>query len=72
MLSTTVAKALREFIKDEAEETAIFVEQFDKFFDILNVKNYTECYQKRKYDKSPYRWASDNRLKVQQRTIHKE
>uniref|UniRef100_A0A1X7STK4 Uncharacterized protein n=1 Tax=Amphimedon queenslandica TaxID=400682 RepID=A0A1X7STK4_AMPQE len=61
-LSSTVAKAIRHFLNDDAEETAVFIERFNKFFDILNVKNYTECYLKRKYNKTPYRWDKDIRL----------
>ena len=34
-------------MKDEAEETANFAENFDKYFDLLNVTNYTECYKKK-------------------------
>lgn len=59
-----MANALRVFVDAEAEETATFIEYFNKFFDILNVNNFTECYEKRKYDKSPYRWPNDKRLEV--------
>lgn len=55
---------MRHFVADEAEETATFIERFNKFFDILNVTNNKECYQKRKYDKLPYRWDKDQRLEV--------
>ena len=37
---------------------------FDKFFDCLNVNNFTTGYQKRKDFKLPYRSAHDFRLKV--------
>ena len=43
MLSRNVATALRLHIGEEPEETAIFLEMFDKFFDSLNVTNYTTC-----------------------------
>uniref|UniRef100_A0A1X7TPA2 Transposable element P transposase-like GTP-binding insertion domain-containing protein n=2 Tax=Amphimedon queenslandica TaxID=400682 RepID=A0A1X7TPA2_AMPQE len=39
-VSTTVAKAMRHFLTEEAEETANFIEKFDW----LNVTNYQECY----------------------------
>ena len=51
-------------MKDKAEETANFAENFDKYFDLLNVTNYTECYKKRKVFQAPYRWANDARLEV--------
>ena len=64
-MSTTVATALKVFVKDnEADETAKFVEMFDKFFDALNVTNYTKCIVKRKYFQTVYRWAKDFRLEV--------
>ena len=42
MLSETVAKGLQYTFKKEARETALFVEKVDKFFDCLNVTNYTK------------------------------
>ena len=36
----------------------------DKFFDVLNVSNYTDGIHKRKEFKQPYRSAEDFRLKV--------
>ena len=63
VLSQSVVNGLRLHIKD-AEETANFADKFDKFFDILNVKNYTECITKRKQFRQPYRWESDARLEV--------
>lgn len=64
MLSQSVAVGLQVHLKEEAQETAVFVEMFDKFFDLLNVSNYTKCITKRKYFQTPYRWANDFRLKV--------
>jgi hypothetical protein len=63
-LSSTVATALKVFLPNEASETAIFVEYFDKFFDMLNVTNYTSTYKQLKPFKAPYRWGSDKRLEV--------
>ena len=51
-------------MKDEGDETARFVEMFDKFFDALNVTNYTKCITKRKYFQTAYTWANDFRLEV--------
>ena len=63
VLSQSVANGLRLHIKD-AEESANFADKFNKFFDILNVKNYTECITKRKQFCQPYRSESDARLEV--------
>lgn len=49
---------------DKVTETVRFVEMFDKFFDCLNVNNFTTGRQKRKVFKVPYRSAHDFRLKV--------
>jgi len=46
------------------EETAKFAGTFDKFFDALNVSNYTEGVRRRKPFQLPYRSSSDFRLKV--------
>ena len=64
VLSQSVATALRTYLKGESEETAKYLEMFDKFFDCLNVTNYTTCYIKRKYFQSPYRWNNDLRIQV--------
>ena len=59
-----MAKGLRFHFKEEAEETAKFVEHFDKFFDMFNVTNYTKCYKERKMFQAPYRMGNDSRLEV--------
>lgn len=59
-----MANAIRLFLKEDAEETAIFIERFNKFFDILNVRNYSEFFMKKNYEKLPYRWGQDKRLEV--------
>ena len=46
------------------EETARFVALFDKFFDALNVCNFTNGIHRRKPFQLLYRSASDYRLKV--------
>ena len=48
----------------EAEETATFVEKFDKFFDCLNVSSLSAGKLNRNAFKSPYHSARDFRLKV--------
>ena len=59
-----MAKALEFVGGDEAEESAIMAEQFDKFFDCLNVGSFTAGKQQRNPFKSPYRSKDDFRLKV--------
>ena len=64
MLSQSVAKALQFSQGPEVEETAKFVDMFDKFFDCLYVNNFTAGYHKRKDFQQPYRSAADFRLQV--------
>jgi hypothetical protein len=47
---------------DEAKETADFIDTFDKFFDVLNVSNYSSSYKALKPFKAPFRWGADKRL----------
>ena len=63
MLSTTVAKALAQK-GSEMAATSSFVQLVDRFFDCLNVGNYTDGKLSRNPFKQPYRGASDFRLKV--------
>ena len=42
LLSESVSKALASFGGTEAEENALFTEMFEKFFDGLNVRNFTD------------------------------
>lgn len=69
VLSSSVSKALKHTLGNRAKETAKFAEMFDKFFDCVNVSNFTNGYHKRCIFKSPYRSASDFRLKVYSCTI---
>ena len=64
MLSETVAKGLRCIFKEEARETAVFVEKVDKFFDCLNVTNYSKSITSLKPFKMPYHCGDDFRMKV--------
>ena len=45
-------------------ETAKFVSMFDKFFDCLNVRDFTTGKHHRKSFQDPYRSSTDFRLKV--------
>ncbi len=64
MLSETVSNALKLLGGEEASETANFVEMMDKFFDALNVHNYTHGLHARKQFQMPYISVKDKRLKV--------
>lgn len=58
--------------KAELRETIRFVNMFDKFFDSLNVSNFTSAKKERKVFKNPYRSGKDFRLEVDRlSTIHK-
>ena len=61
---SSVATALRVFFSNEAAATADFIDKFDKFFDLMNVTNYTKCYTSLKDFKRPYHWANDFRVQV--------
>ena len=50
--------------RTETEATTTFVELVDKFFDCLNVGNFTDGKRTRNPFKQPYRSASDFRLRV--------
>ena len=64
VLSNQVAIALENFGDEDATETAIFASMFNKFFDCLNVANFSAGKKKRDPFKSPYRSAEDFHLKV--------
>ena len=64
VLSNSVSKALQLFLGEKAEKTALFVAMFDKFFDCLNVRNFTEGKRTRNPFKDPYRSPTDYRIKV--------
>ena len=48
----------------KAEETSKFAEMFDKFFDCVNVTNFSAGKYSRNPFKDPYRSSTDFRLKV--------
>ena len=65
-----MAKALRLTGGEDVEESAQLAEMMDKFFDCMNVHNYTQGYHHRKPFQDPYRSSKDVRLKVSVSTCH--
>lgn len=53
MLSESASKALPLVVGEEATETSRFVEIFDKFFDIMNVRDFTSGARHRKWFLQP-------------------
>ena len=64
MLSGTVSNGLKLTGDLEAKETVVFTALFDKFFDLLNVSNFTNGTRNRKPFQYPFRHGEDHRLKV--------
>lgn len=64
VLSETVSKALILTGGAEATETAKFAAMFDKFFDVLNVSNFSNGWKARKPFQLPFYNAEDKRLEV--------
>lgn len=63
-LSKSVADCFAYFGDPETKATEQFIRNFDRFFDCLNVRNLSECKERRKKDLRPYRDANDDRLLV--------
>ena len=61
IMSGTVSSALLYTGNSEVFETAYFIEKVDKFFDCLNVSNFTQGKHSRKPFQEPYRNADDTR-----------
>ena len=59
-----MSKGLLVHLGDKAKESAQFADYFDKFFDMLNVSNFSSSIKSRKVFKMPYRSSNDFRLKV--------
>ena len=59
-----MSKALTLYGGEAAQETAHFVDIFDKFFDCLNVGNFTDGKRQRKAFQNPYYSGNDFRLQV--------
>ena len=64
VLSKSVAEALSFDGNYNIHETERFVRHFDRFFDCMNVRSFTEAIYKRKPDLRPYRTPDDSRLSV--------
>lgn len=64
VLSESVSKALQMTGGPEVQETAKFVLMFDKFFDALNVGNFSSGRHHRKPFQAPYYSETDFRLAV--------
>ena len=64
VLSESVSKALTLTGGDEVEETSRLILMMDKFFDCVNVHNFTHGLYARKPFQMPYWSAEDPRLKV--------
>ena len=59
-----MAKALQLTGGDDVVETVRFITMMDKFFDCLNVNNFSTGNKNKKPFKQPYRSADDFRLTV--------
>ena len=64
VISESVGKALQLTRITEMQGTAEFVLMFDKFFDLLNVSNFTNGTRYNKEFQHPYRHKEDKRLNV--------
>lgn len=64
VLSESVSKALQLSVGNEACETSKFLAMMNKWFDALNVHNYTHGIRSRKRFQTPYTTSKNMRLKV--------
>ena len=55
--------AMMLVLGDEASETSLFASMFNRFFDMLNVSNFTNGTRYRNPDLYPYRHGNDHRLR---------
>ena len=62
VLSSTVSKVMSEFGSPDSAETAKFCLMLDTFFDIVNIRNKTECVTKAKPNLKPISSPEDPRL----------
>ncbi|XP_063403610.1 uncharacterized protein LOC134687330 [Mytilus trossulus] len=62
ILSGSVANALEHLYDDSVSETVLFIRNFNKFFDCLNVRNLFEGRNKRNPDLEPFTAGDDPRL----------
>ena len=59
-----MADALAYFGDTDTTETELFIRNFDRLFDCLNVRSLSEWATKQKDDLKPYTSTEDPRLKV--------
>ena len=64
VLSKSVADALAYFGDPSTSETEVFIRNFDRWFDCMNVRSLSEAKTKRKPDLEPYTSPDDSRFKV--------
>ena len=64
VLSASVSHALAYYNDPTTSETQKFCAIFDRFFDCMNVRAYSEGTKKSKPDLLPYRTPNDTRFKV--------
>ncbi|CAG2199465.1 THAP9 [Mytilus edulis] len=62
ILSGSVANALEHLYDDSVSETVLFIRNFNKFFDCLNVRNLFEGRNKRNPNLEPFTGGDDPRL----------
>jgi hypothetical protein len=63
VLSRRMGLALRALKSDDLAETIIFVETFNKWFDLMNVRSLAEGYRTLNEDVKPFTSSDDCRLK---------
>ena len=66
VLSKSVAEAIALENDESLKECERFVKNFNKFFDIMNIRCTTEYIHSRNSDKKPFYGADDERLMVSQ------
>ena len=62
--TVSVAMALNPRLKDITESTRYFIEMFDRFFDMLNVRKLGQDTRNKKPDLAPYTDQTDSRFEV--------
>ena len=62
VLSTTVANALELVYKENTLETVKFIRHMNKFFDIMNTRNFKEALKKKNDNLKPFTAVDDPRL----------
>ena len=70
MLSKSAADAFAYFGDPVTSETEVFIRNFDRMFDCLNVRSLTEWQTTIKPDLKPYTTPDDARLEVAMYNLH--